>query len=150
MKVENLQPIAVPPEAGRVLQALGVRHKLTERQTGGAIYLFNSEFGPGDGNRLHVHRYEDELGYVLEGALAVRLGDQQLEVGTGGIAYLPKNIPHALRNPLTTPSRYLFAAIPGGYIEHWFEAVEAATAGGGLDDGAYRELSLKYGIEWLE
>jgi quercetin dioxygenase-like cupin family protein len=149
-KPENRQPITVPPEAGRVLHVLGVRHKLTDKQTDGAIYLFDSEFGPGVGNKLHVHRYEDELGYVLEGALVVRLGDQELEVTTGGIAYLPKNIPHALRNPLTTPSRYLFAAIPGGFIEHWFEAVEAAAEAGGLDDTAYRELALKYGIEWLE
>lgn len=150
MKPENLHPIAVPPEAGRVLHALGVRHKLTEKQTGGAIYLFDSEFGPGDRTKRHVHRYEDELGYVLEGALAIQLGDQELEVTAGGIAYLPKNIPHALRNPLTTSSKYLFAAIPGGFIEHWFEAVAAASEGGGLDEVAYRELSLKYGIEWLE
>lgn len=149
-KAENMQPIAVPPEAGRVINLLGVRHKLTEKQTGGAIYIFDSEFGPGDGNKLHVHRYEDEFGYVLEGALAIRLGDQELEVTTGGIAYLPKHIPHALRNPLTTSSRYLFAAIPGGYIEHWFEAVEAAAEDGTLDDAAYRALALKYGIEWLE
>src|SRR3990172_1619878 len=100
MKCDYLQHIAVSPAAGRVLDSVGVRHKLIEEQTGGAIYLFESHFGPGDGNRLHVHRYEDELGYVLEGALTIRLGDQDLEVGAGGVAYLPKNIPHALRNPL--------------------------------------------------
>lgn len=129
---------------------LCVRQKLTEQHTGGAIYFFDSEFGPGDGNKLHVHRYEDEIAYVLTGALAVRLGDQELEMTAEKIAFLPKNIPHALRNPLSTPSRYLFAAIPGGYIEHWFEAVEAAAESGGLDDTAYRELSLRYGLEWLE
>jgi quercetin dioxygenase-like cupin family protein len=150
MKANNLQPAAVSAEEGRVLQVLGVRHKLTELHTGGAIYFFDSEFGPGAGNKLHVHRYEDEIGYVLEGALTVQLGDQELELTTGGIAYLPKNIPHALRNPLSTPSRYLFAAIHGGYIEHWFEAVEAAAESGGLNDEAYRELALCYGIEWLE
>lgn len=150
MSSGHLQPIAVQPHEGKALDFLGVRHKLTDRQTGGGFYLFESEFGPGDGNRLHVHRYEDEVGYVLEGALAVRLGDQSLELGAGGIAYLPKGIPHAIRNPLTTPSKYLFAAVPGGFLEHWFEAVEAAEQGAGLDDTTYRELSLKYGIEWLE
>jgi mannose-6-phosphate isomerase-like protein (cupin superfamily) len=128
----------------------GLRHKLTEQHTGGAVYVFDSVFGPGDQNRLHVHHYEDELAYVVEGALAIRLSHGGLEVTAGGIAYLPKNIPHSLRNPLATPSRYLFAAIPGGYIEHWFEAVAAAREGGALDDVAYRNLSLKYGIEWLE
>jgi mannose-6-phosphate isomerase-like protein (cupin superfamily) len=150
MTAKDLQPVAIPPDAGWVLHTLGVRHKLTELHTGGAIYFFDSEFGPGVGNRLHVHRYEDEMGYVLEGALAIRLGDQELQLSAGGIAYLPKKIPHALHNPLSTTSRYLFAAIPGGYIEHWFEAVEAATESGGLDDEAYRSLALRYGIEWLE
>jgi quercetin dioxygenase-like cupin family protein len=150
MKTEKLQPVVIPAESGRNLNTLGVRHKLTEQHTGGAIYFFDSELPPGDGNRLHVHRYEDEIAYVLEGALAVRLGDQELTMTVGEIAFLPKNIPHALRNPLSTPSRYLFAAVPGGYIEHWFEAVEAAAESGGLNDTAYRELSLRYGIEWLE
>lgn len=150
MKSGNLQPVVIPAESGRILHSLGVRHKLTEQHTGGAIYFFDSEFGPGEGNRLHVHRYEDEIAYVLEGALAVRLGDDRLEMSAGEIAFLPRNIPHALRNPLSTPSRYLFAAVPGGYIEHWFEAVEAAREAGGLDDAAFRELSLQYGLEWLE
>ncbi len=140
----------MPPGAGRLLDFLGVQHRLTGAQTGGAIYLFESEFGPGDGNNLHVHRHEDELGYVLEGGLAVRLGDQSLEVSAGGIAYLPKGIPHALRNPLATPSRYLFAAIPGGSLERCFEAVQSAAEAGTLDEAAQREIFLKYGVEFLE
>lgn len=150
MHSENLQPIVVPPRAGTLLDTVGVRHILVEGQTGGAIFLFESHFEPGFSNRLHVHRYEDELGYVLEGALAVRLGDRVLEVEAGGTVFLPKNIPHALTNPLNACSRYLFAAIPGGFIEHFFEDLQAARETGGLDDQAYRELSLKYGIEWLE
>ena len=150
MRPESPKPIAVPPEVGEILSAVNVRHRLTEDQTGGACYIFESEFGPGSGNKLHVHRNEDELGYVLEGALAIRLDTKDIEVGAGGIAFLPRNIPHAIRNPLSTPSKYLFAAIPGGFIEHWFEAVDAASKEGGLDDTAYRELSRQYGIEWLE
>jgi len=149
MKTNDLKPIAVHPHEGKILDSLGVQNKLTSQHTGSAIYLFESEFGPGNGNRLHVHRYEDEVAYVLQGAMAVRLGDQNLEIHTGGVAFLPKGIPHALRNPSTTSSRYLFAAIPGGYLEYWFEAIEAAEEGS-LDDGAYQALSLKYGIEWLE
>lgn len=150
MNSSNLQPIAVPAEVGSVLDLISVRHKLIEEHTGGAIYVFESEFGPGDGNRLHVHRYEDELAYVVEGALAIRLNDQDLQVGTGGIAYLPKNIPHAIRNPLSTPSKYLFAAIPGGSLERCFEAVQSAAEAEDLDDAARRELFLMYGVEFLE
>jgi hypothetical protein len=57
-------------------------------------------------------------------------------VEAGSVAHLPMNIPHAIRNPLKTPSRYLFMTIPAG-LDGWFDA-------------QYRKLSLDYGIEWLE
>jgi len=150
MPFRNPQPIAVPAGAGKVLEFLGVSSTLSSRQTGGACYFFEGQFEPGSGNRLHVHRDDDEIAYVLDGALAVRLGDESLEVAAGGIAFLPKGIPHALRNPLEVPSRYLFAAIPGTSLERWFEAVEAAAGNGSLDDKTYRELARKHGLEWLE
>jgi hypothetical protein len=85
----------------------------------------------------------------LEGALEVRLADQTLVVEAGSLAHLPKNIPHAIRNPLEAPSRYLFMAIPAG-LDKWFDALEAAERNDALDDEMYRKLSLDYGIEWLE
>ena len=54
-----------------------------------------------------------------------------------------------IRNPLKTSSRYLFMAIPAG-LDHWFDALAAARQAGTLDDALYRQLSLDYGIEWLE
>lgn len=149
MKLDNPQPIFVPPHSGKKLEFLAVTHKLTSDQTGGAYYLFESVFEPETGNRLHVHRREDEVGYVLEGALEIRLADQTVVVEAGSIAHLPKNIPHAIRNPLKTPSRYLFMTIPAG-LDQWFDALDAARNDGTLDDAMYRKLSIEYGIEWLE
>ena len=149
MKLYEPQPIFVPVHSGKKLEFRAVTHKLTGQQTGDAYYLFESVFGPGDGNRLHIHHREDEVGYVVEGALEIRLADQTVVVGAGSIAHLPKNIPHAIRNPLMTPSRYLFMTIPAG-LDRWFDALESAERDGIMDDGLYRKLSLDYGIEWLE
>lgn len=146
---ENRQSVFVPPHAGTVLDFLGVTHKLTSQQTGGAYYLFETAFDPETGNQLHVHRHEDEIGYVLEGALEVRLRDQTHVLEAGGMARLPKGLPHAIRNPLTTPSRYLFLAIPGG-LDRWFDAVARAKRDGSLDDARFRKLSDEFGIGWLE
>jgi len=149
VKSDDPQPVFVPPHSGRALEFLGVTHKLTSRQTSGAYYLFESVFGPEDGNSLHVHHREDEVGYVLEGALEIRLADQTVVVEAGSVAYLPKNIPHAIRNPLKTPSQYLFMTIPAG-LDQWFDALNAAKKDGVLDDAMSRKLSLDCGIEWLE
>ena len=143
------QAVVIPPDSGRVLEFLGVTHKLTHQQNGGAYYLFESEFDPGTGNRLHVHRYEDEVVYVLEGAIEIRLDNQKLQASAGGAAHLPKNIPHALYNPLKTPLRLLAIVIPGG-MEDFFDELNTAVKDGAIDDATHREISLKYGIEWLE
>jgi len=55
VKSDYHQPIFVPAHSGKKLEFLAVTHKLTGQQTGGAYYLFESAFGPGAGNQLHVH-----------------------------------------------------------------------------------------------
>ena len=149
MDPEHARPVFVPRGGGTVLKALSVTHKLTSDQTDGSCYLFESTFGPGEGNRMHRHQREDEIGYVLEGALEIRLGDGSRILETGGIARLPKGIPHAIRNPSTTPSRYLFIAVPAG-LDRWFDAVARTTASGLLDGAVIDALAREYGIDWLE
>jgi quercetin dioxygenase-like cupin family protein len=149
MSVIYPQPISIAPGSGKVLKLQGITHKLTRAQTGGAYYLFEFEFDPGDGNNLHVHRHEDEVIYVLKGEVEVRLASQRLHAVKGGVAYLPRNIPHALYNPGKSSLKILAVAIPGG-MEYYFDEIEAALAKGPLNDEALNKISLKYGIEWLE
>ena len=107
------QPVVVPPGAGKVLNFLGVTHKLYSPQTDGAFYLCEAVFAPESGSPLHIHHYEDEVIHVLEGAIEIRLDNKQLHALTGGIIHLPKKIPHALQNPLKTALRIMVFAIPG-------------------------------------
>ena len=143
------QPIVVSPDSGRVLKLLGVTHKLTGAQNGGAYYLCEAEFGPESGSPLHIHHYEDEVIYVLDGEIDIRLDNQKLHAPAGGIIHLPKNVPHALYNPLKTPLRIMVWAIPGG-LESYFDEVETALQSGSLDGEHHNKISMKYGLEWLE
>ena len=52
---------------------------------------------------LHVHHDDDEAWYVLDGALRVRLGDDDVEVTAGGAVLVPRGTPHTYWNP--RPSR---------------------------------------------
>ena len=143
------KPIAIPPGSGRVLKFLGVTHKLTDAQTAGAFYLCEAVLGPESGSPLHIHHYEDEVIYVLDGAIEIRLDKEKLHAPAGGIIHLPKNIPHALQNPLKTRLRILVYAIPGG-LENYFDEVETALQSGSLDEETHNKISMKYGLEWLE
>ena len=149
MKADDPGPVFVSARSGMDVEFLGIRHRLTSQQTGGACAIFESTFAPGDANRLHVHRLEDEIGYVLEGALEVRLQDRTEMLEAGGLARLPKGLAHAIRNPLPTPSRYLFLAVPGG-LDRWFDAVADASHDGTLDDERFEALSEAFGLGWLE
>jgi quercetin dioxygenase-like cupin family protein len=143
------QPVAIPPGSGKVLNILGVTHKLTNAQTNGAFYVCEAIFPPESGSPLHIHHYEDELIYVLEGQIDIRLHKDKLHAPVGGIVHLPKNIPHALQNPLKTQLRIMVYAIPGG-LENYFDEVEAALQDGSFDNEVHNKISKKYGLEWLE
>jgi mannose-6-phosphate isomerase-like protein (cupin superfamily) len=143
------QPVAIPPGSGKILRSLGVTHKLTRPQTTGAFYLCEAVFAPEGGSPLHIHHYEDEVIHVLEGAVDIRLDTKQLHAPAGGIIHLPKNIPHALRNPLKTPLRIMVCAIPGG-LEGYFDEVDHALQSGTLTNDTHTKISMKYGLEWLE
>ena len=142
-------PVAVLPGDGITLQFLGVTHKLTSEQTGGAFYLCEAVFGPAGSSPLHIHHYEDEVIHVLEGAIDIRLDNEKLHAPAGGIVHLPKKIPHALQNPLNTPLRIMVHAIPGG-LEHYFDEVNAALQAGAFNAEVHTAISKKYGLEWLE
>jgi quercetin dioxygenase-like cupin family protein len=148
-RADEPKPVFLPASTGRIVEFLGITHRLTSDRSDGSIYIFESDFEPGASNRLHVHSREDEIAYVLEGALQVRLRDSTAILEAGGVGRLPKGLPHALRNPLETPSRYLFLAVPGG-LDRWFDAVADANDAGALDDAVFRKLSEEYGIAWLE
>lgn len=143
------QPVAVQPGSGHQLPNLGVTHLLTSAQTGGAYYLCEAIFGPESGSPLHIHHHEDEVIYVLEGAIDVRLDKDTLHIQAGGVVHLPKKVPHALYNPLQTQLKIMVHAIPGG-LEGYFDEAEAALQNGALDAKLHTTISAKYGLEWLE
>lgn len=143
------QPVMIPPGSGRVLKFLGVTHKLTAVQNGGAYYLCEAEFGPESGSPLHIHHYEDEVIYVLQGAIDIRLDNDTLYAPSGGIVHLPKKVPHALYNPLKMPLQIMVCAIPGG-LENYFDEVDSALQSGVFNDEIHKKISKKYGLEWLE
>lgn len=143
------RPLAVPAGTGTKLKFLGVTHKLTSAETGGAYYLCEAVFGPESGSPLHIHHYEHEVIYVLDGQIDIRLDNEKLHVPAGGTVHLPKTIPHALQNPLKSPLRIMVYAIPGG-LENYFNEVDAALGDGSFSAEVHTKISAKYGLEWLE
>jgi quercetin dioxygenase-like cupin family protein len=82
--------------------------------TSGKFALLELEGGPGGEPPLHVHRNEDELFYVLEGELKVCRGGQEITLGPGESALLPRNVPHTFKIS-SSHVRFLNYITPGGF-----------------------------------
>ena len=61
------------------------------------ISVLESLAREGDSPPLHVHHDEDEVFFVLEGRLRLRVGDADLELGAGEGALGPRGVPHTYR-----------------------------------------------------
>ncbi|MGI5195743.1 cupin domain-containing protein [Streptomyces sp. CA-288835] len=86
---------------------------LDARHTGGQLSVFRSTVPTATASPVHVHPNEDEIFVMLRGSGLIWVGDQRFELTEGGIAFLPRNIPHAYR--LTTDNVDMLAiATPSG------------------------------------
>jgi quercetin dioxygenase-like cupin family protein len=94
----------------------------TGDETGGAATVFESRIEPGEGPPVHLHLREDELIYVIEGRLRVRLGETIEGAAAGSLIFLPRGVPHAWQNVGDDAARFLAwftPAAPG--MERFFE-----------------------------
>jgi quercetin dioxygenase-like cupin family protein len=86
--------------------------KATAEQTGGQYTLVEILAPEGEGV-LHVHHFEDEGFYILEGELTFYVGDQTIKAQPGSFLFGPKDVPHAFSVD-RGPARLLFVLSPAG------------------------------------
>ncbi len=87
-------------------------------RTGGALTAMSSVLAAGDASPLHVHSREDEVFLLQSGRALVWVGDHRYEITAGGVAFLPKDLPHAYR-VLEDDTHMLTLCTPAG-LEGFF------------------------------
>jgi len=108
---------ALDPGEGEALWWMGglATIKATAEQTGGRYTLVEilvPEF-PMEESLLHVHHFEDEGFYILEGEMTFYVGDQTIKASPGSFLFGPKDVPHAFSVD-SGPARLLFVLSPAG------------------------------------
>jgi mannose-6-phosphate isomerase-like protein (cupin superfamily) len=122
--------------------------------TGGAYALIEAEAPAGSGPPLHVHHDADEAFWILSGAMRVVCGDEQVVLGAGDYALLPRGVPHTFVVEGAAPARLLNLLSPGG-SEAFFELAGRPAAGLGRppvtppDVAALARAGARHGIEIL-
>ena len=104
---------------------------------------------PGEGVMVHVHDYEDELVYVVDGEIEVTLGDQTMTATAGVLALLPRGIPHGFTNIGNKPSRVLDVILPGKFDRYFVELHNLYANSDTPDEAKLNELAEKYGVRYL-
>jgi quercetin dioxygenase-like cupin family protein len=137
------------PGEGPVGWIVGMEHrtKLASEESGAFVSIVECEAPRDAGPPLHVHSREDEAFYVIDGELTIWVGADELAVAAGGLAFLPRGIPHAFA-VASENARFLAFGMPG--MDRFFlEAGTAAPVDGPPDIAALTETAARYGIEIL-
>jgi quercetin dioxygenase-like cupin family protein len=100
----------------------------TSVETGGVFLLFEDELELGKVTPLHRHPDADETFYVLEGRIDVHLDGELHSLTTGGIAVVPRGIPHAFR-VTSHQARVLCLQTPGSGEDFYRLASEPVVLG---------------------
>lgn len=89
--------------------------KASSALTGGVMSMVEFLHPPGFSTPLHVHQYEDEAFYILEGAIRGINGDHPWFADAGSFVWLPRGIPHGYAVVGDVPVRSLVITIPSGF-----------------------------------
>jgi mannose-6-phosphate isomerase-like protein (cupin superfamily) len=128
----SLRNLVSFPATARVEKVLGLDHRylLEEQQSAGRLACLDLSVPPGHGVPPHMHHLEDEMFYVLDGAVDVAGDDltEPVRLERGALFYGPRGRMHGFHNPTDQPSHLLVLMTPGGNMQRMFGALAALTA----------------------
>jgi quercetin dioxygenase-like cupin family protein len=120
----GMRPYALGAGEGWIYDLFGIDFIVKTGETGPGPRMAVVEYTTRRGEEPpeHTHPTEDELFYVLRGAVTFRCGGEAFDVEEGGFVVLPRGIPHGYEIRSDGDVRLLMITSPAG---------EAASGGWG-------------------
>lgn len=101
--------------------------KISANDTEGQLAVFEQNgLTPNGGPPLHIHPYQDEWFYILEGEYLFHVGDEMYEMKTGDTIFLPREVPHAFIQK-TDKAKVIVSYLPAGKMEAFFKSTNEWT-----------------------
>lgn len=91
-------------------------YKVSGEDSQGRFALLQGGLGPRMLIPPHIHSREDEMTVVIRGRLGARVGNQEFDLGPGGVLLKPRDLVHSIWNPTDEPSLLLEYITPAGYV----------------------------------
>ncbi len=93
---EQIRPYALKDGAGWTYRfGIDFTVKIGETDGGSSVAILEYITRKGEEPPSHTHHTEDEMFYILEGALTFRCGGESFEIEKGGFIFLPHGIEHS-------------------------------------------------------
>ncbi len=99
-----------------------------QAEVGGDFLLFEDDVAPGKCTPLHTHPHAEETFYLLAGSMLLHVAGTETELSVGGVAVIPRDVPHAFL-ARADGARMLCLHTPGGGEEFYRTASETSRAG---------------------
>jgi quercetin dioxygenase-like cupin family protein len=112
---------------------------LIGEETAGSLYATDVYLSPGFGAPPHHQPTEEELWYLLEGQLDVRVGTRSTVLRAGAFAFIPRDTTHTFKSSGTFPAHLLAWNSPAGH-ERAFEEMGRKAKEGVTAFPALREI----------
>jgi len=94
--------------------------KILTADAGGNLFIIeHTNLMPNSGPALHMHFSQEEWFYVMEGEVAIQVGDRQVRLRKGESVLAPRRIPHTF-SAIGAPAHMLIAFTPAGRMEQYF------------------------------
>ena len=123
--------------------AIKVSAAETEGSLGLIAYTAAPEF---PGPPPHIHRATNDMFFVVQGTLTLRLGDDEHEAPPGSFALVPPGNVHTFANRQREPVRFVSIVAPGGFEQYFKDAAEA-SGDGPPDPRVLAEIASRYDYE---
>lgn len=96
-----------------------IQFKVLPRETSNGLFVIEHTKLVKGGPPLHIHPYQEEYFYVMEGEVQFQLGDQRTRLSAGDSILGPRGIPHTFAAVEGKPGRLLIAFSPAGKMEQF-------------------------------
>jgi quercetin dioxygenase-like cupin family protein len=109
----NNRPYALKAGEGWVYRfGIDFTVKSGEVQPGSSAAFLEYTTRKGEEPQSHTHETEDEMFYVLEGAITFQCGDKTFDLEKGGFVFLPYGIEHSYQIKSEEPVRLIVVTAP--------------------------------------
>ena len=95
--------------------------KISGKDTNGGMSIFEqTSISQGKGTPLHVHHFQNEVFYVLEGDYFFKVGEDEFHLTNGDSIFLPEKVPHAWTQ-ISVKGKMMVLFQPAGKMEDFLQ-----------------------------